>query len=482
MNPTRFRRMAAMGATVGIAAGAIEIIRHRQRRRSAEAMTRIEEEPKTPRWVPATNTMANEVDRGKPTDLSAAESEAHHFELPGSLLSHSEASALLTTSQRELSNASKLDSVQARKMLEPSFIGHWITILLIVAMASGFTAYHFWRQGFSSKDNPPQAAGGLLMFTAEPLGSRMYGTVAVNSYQTGFPGVSVLDLTLNFRNARPGTRWFIAASGQYAPRIDTPLAAFCPDTSAARLGAIVACRNNGTDGSRNVTYNFEDHIGALDGRQIMRITDSLDGYIDTDAVILSGILARSPQDQSSSTLTTRIIIPIQSPDSSQVGSDEYFAYAPIAIVDQGDFGTGAPLGKITTAHPQAFFADSFSRTPVNYLSISSLSLSVDVGTRENQLTWASPPTVRAGQLRWRTKGQGIGTVKFTLHDPFAADRLSRDSFFAGIFVSITASALLLLLERLIEWWARRRTLQALNNHPAQSGNIGDQAGQPDRNP
>jgi hypothetical protein len=133
---------------------------------------------------------------------------------------------------------------------------------------------------------------------------------------------------------------------------------------------------------------------------------------------------------------------------------------------------------LAATHPAANFADSFTRTPLNYLPISKLTLSIDVGIGANQLTWASPPPLRSDELLWRSARQGIGQVKFIFHDLFVADRLSRESFIAGILISIAASAALLLLEKLIEWRIDRRKSEASNYLPTQISSTGGQASQP----
>jgi hypothetical protein len=462
MYTSRFRSLVALATTVSIVAGVTEIIRRRQRSRSVEEIAPGVKILGNPRRGPVTNSMASTSSQQEPSNPPVAQSSASSSELPGSLSPRSGPSAPSTMSESEPSNASKLGSTQAREGHERSFIGYWISIFLIVTVGCGIAAYFVWRPGFSSNDDPPAAAGGLLIFTDGSLDSYIEASVEANTWQTGFTGISMLELTLVFRNAHPGIRWFIAASGQYAPQIDMPLGAFCPDISAARSGSIIGCRNNFGHGSRDVTYNFKDHIGALEGQEIKTITESLVGYIDTNTVIVSGMLTRPYQYQLGSAFSTTVFIPFQSPASTQIGSDKYFAYAPIAIGPPSDIGTGATLGRITTADPSAFFADSFTRTPINYLPISSLTLSLDVGVGENQLSWASPPTVQSDQLEWRTTGQGVGPVKFTLHDPFAADRLSRDSFIAGVLVAIAASAFLMLLEKLTEWWIDKRKTRMQN--------------------
>jgi len=341
------------------------------------------------------------------------------------------------------------------------FLMFWTAPLLAVAALAGWLAYHTWHQGFTPNDKMPQSSGGLLFFDAAPSGSSAIAVINATVDPTGFPDTSLLNLTLTFQGASPGLHWFIAASGEYRPTQDTNLAAFCSGGfHAYRAGpATINCRDNQIYdqiyGSRSVQYNSDDHIGLLDGHTIDRITDSLDGYIDGDTTIISGTLVGASSQHPASILSTKVVIPISTPSPSQIGSDKYFIYAPIGIVDQGDIGTGSPLGRVATADRQATFADSSMHTPINYLPITSLDLSIDLGIQASQLSWASPPTTRADQLRWRVKGQGIKTVKFSLHNPFAADRLSRDSLFAGIWLSLAVSALLLLLERFIEWVLRR---------------------------
>jgi hypothetical protein len=337
------------------------------------------------------------------------------------------------------------------------FLLFWAFPLLAVAALSGWLSYHTWSQGFASNDKPPHSDGGIIIFDTAPLGSSITATIDATVEPTGFPGTSLLKLTLNFQNASPGLRWFIAASGDYRPKASTPIAAFCPGGALGyRTGrATIACRNSQFFGSQDVSYNSADHIGALDGRTVVRISDSLDGYIDGDTTIISGILTGMDLQPTGNILSTEIIVPISTRLPVQIGSDNFFSYPPIAIVDQGDFGTGLPLGKVTTLHPRAFFADGSTKLPVDYLPVTSLSLDIDLGTQINQLNWASPPTARSDQLRWHVRGQGIQTVKFSLHNPFFADRLSRNSIFAGIYLSLATSALLLLLERFIEWLLRR---------------------------
>jgi hypothetical protein len=468
---TRFRGLVAIGAAAGIAAGAAKIIRRQDEGKSPEPIALVVEPGSAAR---ATNTMTNEVGHGEAADLPATGSGPQPLEPPGSL-PPSEASGPLL----DLSNVCKLPAAQVRETPGPSFIGYWIAVLLIVTVGCGFASWCFLKNGFVSNDNPPHATGGLLMFTAEPTSSSHFQTAAVwvdSRKSDGFPGVSILEVTLVFEHARPGLRWYIAASGQYAPKINMPIVEFCADATAVRRGSIIACRNNAGHGYRDATYNFKDHIGMLYGRQIRDLGDSLPGYIDTNTVIVSGILTNSYPIGPPGTLATHIWIPFRSPASTKIGSDTYFAYAPVAITSGGDFGQGALLGQIANPHSTALFGDSAAQMPLDYLQVSSLDLSIEAGAGKDELTRASPPTVQSDQLQWQTTGNGIGAISFTFHNPFIADQLSRDIFIAGICISIGATALLLLLEKLIERWIEWRRLRASNHHPTQSGSTGGQAG------
>jgi hypothetical protein len=113
---------------------------------------------------------------------------------------------------------------------------------------------------------------------------------------------------------------------------------------------------------------------------------------------------------------------------------------------------------VAVAHPQATFAETPTGIPVNYLDVTSVNLAVELGLGESQLSWASPSTVQPDQPRWRISSQDVQGVEFSLHDPAAASRMSRNSFLAGIYLSIATGALLLLLEKFIEAVLRWRRL------------------------
>jgi hypothetical protein len=427
VNMTRFRGLIAIGAAAGIAAGVAKIIRRHDQGKSPEPIAAI---VKSGRATRAINTMTNEPATGS-----------------------------------------------CAQPLEHSFIGYWIAVLLIITVGCGLVSWCFLKNGFVSNDSPPGATGGLLMFTAEPTGSTIQtAAVVVDSRKSGFPDVSILEVTLIFEHARPGLRWYLAASGQYAPKISMPLVEFCADATAVRKGSIIACQNNAGHGYRDATYNFKDHIGMLYGRQIRDLSDSLPGYLNTNTVIVSGILTNSYQVGPPGSLATHIWIPFQPPVSTEIGSDTYSSYAPIAITSSGDFGEGALLGQIASPHSTALFGDSADHMPLDYLQVSSLGLYIEAGTGQDELTRASPPTVQSDQLQWQITGDGIGPIDFTFHNPFADDQLSRNIFLAGIFISIGAAALLLLLEKLIEWWIERRRLRASDHHLVQSGGMGGQTG------
>lgn len=337
-------------------------------------------------------------------------------------------------------------------------------ILLSIALGSGAASFFVWRQGYTSTANPRAVLGGISFFANTALGD--YSTVSVTAEirRTVDPGVSTINLNMNFPTARPGLRWFVAASGAYAPDLHIPLLNYCTNASAHRTGRLITCRDGLLSGSNDVTYNFADHIGSLQGRAINRITDSLDGYLDSDSVIVSGILTGELAGAQTHGLVTRVIIPIRTLQPTQIGSDKYYAYPPIGATNIADYGTGRPIARIKGPISRAFFADVFTREPINYIAIRSVTVHIDSNPPAAQLTWATPPSARANELVWRSSDHGSGLIRFSLHDPFAADRLSKNSFLAGILATIAASALLSLAERLIDRRAEVRKRSAALIH------------------
>jgi hypothetical protein len=211
------RRLVAAGAIVSIAAAVGEAIRRRASGKPVRTMT------------PSTENAATEHLR-LPSD-----------EEPDRRIPDGAPAATIPAASQEAATAAAQPAEHEPKPAEhepkqPSRIGYWIVILLVVATGFGLAAYRVGRQEFFSSDRPPTASGGLLIFTDQATTSKLSASVVAETFPTGFSGVSILALNLSFVNAYPGLRWYIAASGQYAPKIGMPLGAFCHDASATRSG------------------------------------------------------------------------------------------------------------------------------------------------------------------------------------------------------------------------------------------------------
>jgi hypothetical protein len=154
-----------------------------------------------------------------------------------------------------------------------------------------------------------------------------------------------------------------------------------------------------------MAYNFNDQIGVVNGRDINEAI-GVQGYDYTHTVVVSGTLAKPFTSEPDSSLTADIYIPIQSPGPTQVGSDRYFTFAPIATDYSVDFGSGAHLATLKGGQTSAEFADSQSGTPVNYLTINSATFFPEINSAESQVSWASPANnkVRSADLELRRPG------------------------------------------------------------------------------
>ena len=327
----------------------------------------------------------------------------------------------------------------------------WVVPLAVIAIIAALGALFTWQNGFIGHDQPPDADGGLLLFTNQPLGNTVSATVTAAITATGYPNTSALTISLAFEHAPPGLRWMIAASGQYRPEANTELNAYCELPNQAQMSdGDILCRNGPDQGSQNIRYDPSDHLEVLEDHDMYRVTDSLDGYLDHNTTFITGSLSATTTPNVAMP-ATMVVIPIPSPTATRLGSDDYYALPPIGIIRQGDSGMANTVsGTIPGTDPTgALFADLHSQTPLNYLSISALTLTVDVGSATTELTFSSPPTSQSDSLDWH-EASGIDAIHFTLHDPFAADKLARHSFIAGILISISASALLLLVEKFIE--------------------------------
>jgi len=329
-----------------------------------------------------------------------------------------------------------------------------------VVVVSALLAGLLWPEGFTSS-RPPDADGGLILLadtdeqrTDLVRRAPVTASVSAEMWQTGFAGISMLSLSLTFTKPRPGLRWYVVASGQYNPRPDTDLNAFCVGLGATRSGRTVRCPDSLSNGSVEVEYRFGDQIGETFENAIHRI-NSLDGYIDGDATVITGRLA--PLDYGIA-FPTKIFIPIPTPKRARLGSDDYGSLAQITTSDRGDIGFTNTLRRLPDEYAATAADKAIVSTghPVDYIQVPALHLELDEPLSTRTVAWASPPPDRADRLVWTSDQGSLGPISFLLHDPFQQQGLVRRSFLAGMFVSIGAGMVVVVIDQGLARVGRRR--------------------------
>jgi hypothetical protein len=342
-----------------------------------------------------------------------------------------------------------------------TFTRRWVVPLLAGAAVCFFVAFFLWREGFAV-ERQPRAIGGLLLFVdSEETRSQIVedepvaAAVDAQMWETGFPNTSLLSLSLKFANPKPGLRWYVVVSGQYNPDPGTDVNTFCVyGGTPTRMADRVRCRNvslrSAIDGSTDIEYRFGDRIGSIYEEEIHKISDSFDGYIDGDSTVITGRLISSDRDSE-----TLIHIPFPTPHHVTIAGDELWALAPIAPFDRGDYGTAEKIRSLPPqyADTSAYFASVSTGHPIDFIRLPTLSLELREGLDGRELAWASPPPDRPDVLAWSTdRGGDLGPFSFRIHDAVAQTGIARRSFLAGVFVSVGAALLVLLLE---QWLTRK---------------------------
>ena len=116
-------------------------------------------------------------------------------------------------------------------------------------------------------------------------------SVTADTWVSGDPDISELELKMRFTNAKPGTRWYIVASGQYFPDPKFPSYMFCDNPGQVTPAKRIQCRDTWLNGSHNVEYRYRDQIGAtqFDGK-IDGPLDSVNGYDSRSAAVITGVI------------------------------------------------------------------------------------------------------------------------------------------------------------------------------------------------
>jgi hypothetical protein len=332
----------------------------------------------------------------------------------------------------------------------------WLVWLLPISIASFVAAGIIWPESVYSGKSQPATGGALLLVEDAPSPGRAVGASTPSAeidstlWETGFPGVSILRLDIHFGDYPAGTRWRIAVSGQYAIVKDADPGLFCGgvEGSAEAMPNGFRCRDNEASSSRNVQYLFGDHIGLHSGRagEIFRLFTA-DNYEPKTATLVAGEVSSSDRWQ------TSVWLPIRTPKVDEFGASQYGQFAAIDNdISSGSYDDVVAAKLRENLASRAQYADLEAGIPLEPMKVARSEFRYSESIGRKRIDWSYPATATPVSLVWRNEKGLVGPISFSIFDPFAQDSAARHSFFAGIFVSVGISALLLLLER---WLSRR---------------------------
>lgn len=315
---------------------------------------------------------------------------------------------------------------------------------MFIGIASIVLVWPAWRS-----DPPPTVAGGVLLFTEHelPLGSKATGVEA--STQSGGYG-SWLQLKFTLGGSPRGERWYLVASGDWAPTEGLDLDNYCSRGNAAhRAGNVVTCDDDGAwGGSSAGEYRFNEGIAMAFEGQTYPISDSHDYYDRNTSVVITGTVEDPDQP-------IRVGIPYKERRPSTSGSNTSYGYSGI-LVDDFEYGWGPDHdGELNGPFDYTGYALSAERTPLYEVSIGDTEFSASAPIGDGAVTQANPVLDDPNRLRWTNEG-GIADTYFTIHDARAEQRQAVRTFFAGIALSVSTALAVLLLERFLLLRDRRK--------------------------
>lgn len=336
--------------------------------------------------------------------------------------------------------------------------------MVAIVIGASLLAWLLWPWGLRGQQRP-SASGGLGLFVEaarpgtpgddDPIS--LDATVEVRS--TSFEGYSLLVVDLRFQNPRPHLRWHVVATGQYASSEDMPLLLFCdPPNTARSVAQGVECDDQG-GGSVDVRYRFGERLGAiLPGDQVHAPSDSdLSASGNDESVSVSGTLRPAVLGE-----RALIWIPIRTPKVARSGDTQHIALAGVSeqlVTNRGFENDPTREPAWMPENRSVIHAALPSGIPLEALAPTTLRFTYAGERGPGRVDWANPATDTPNALTWSTEsGSGLGGFQFAIRDPFKEGSLARRTFFAGVAVSIGATALLVLVERLLDGWVRRRSM------------------------
>ncbi|WP_346622551.1 hypothetical protein [Blastococcus montanus] len=290
----------------------------------------------------------------------------------------------------------------------------------------------------------PSPTGGLLIFV-EADGGIPAPRVAVSAElrETGWPGISILELTLDFEERIPGLRWYLITSGQYQPPPGVPVHAHCVYVAEMASDGTVRCPADEYAGAANVRYRAGGLGAAQDGK-VFAVTD-YDGYHDTSSALVEGVVSREAPVAMFGDLT--VFLPVGTPETTTAGSQTFGALAPIAGYNIGDYGVNEELRALDAGEDEqtSFLAEKTSGRLIEPVAVSSIRLELREELGFSEVTSARPPVASTDRLVWQNLEVRRKGVNYVLHDPLAANSQLTATFLAGLTGSMALTFAGLLL-------------------------------------
>jgi hypothetical protein len=319
-----------------------------------------------------------------------------------------------------------------------------IAVVLTFTLVTGAATYFLVRHA-GPPNQPQRPTGGLLVLTNGGRASSDADDVAVQVTisDTGFPGDDRIEVMLSFAHPRPGLRWTLVASGQYAVPRRAPVDAFC------RAGAVDAGNNDvecpaDVYKSSPVVIHGHREIAATSRDGIFKIHD-YDGYQPGAASTISGGL---PSDAASGTDPVIVAWPIRDIKTAKGGSTTW-ALAPIAANDY-EYGSSATRVSSRDLSSRAQFADAVTLQPLNQALVAGVSLKLQDELGFQDIAEASPQTESADRLAWSDPAMRDTGIHYVLHDPIRAGDLLRRTFIGGVLGGLAVSLFLWAVQLIIE--------------------------------
>lgn len=275
-------------------------------------------------------------------------------------------------------------------------------------------------------------------------------------WETGEPGVSTLRLDLLFTSVPPGTRWFVVASGDYATDPTVPDSFFCSGPGGHRVDGGYECP--GSDYFPAMRYDFRQELGFWGGMPHVNsgVVD-LNGYDARSVTVVSGRVP-APDNYTGESVVD-VWLPISTPPTTAISGKTFMQYGRIGFEDW-EWGAGGPLDASCDlgedAAPDVVLMPTC--VPLRRVEVSSTTFDGGFEMGLNAVAYSSPNVVSNDQVVWNVDGPFPGG-RVLVTNPFAEDRATWNSFFAGVLLSISVAALFLLVDEALK--GRRRTTSGL---------------------